>query len=338
MRGFPDRTDVGLASTSRLFVTLFIILMSPTVFGGSTRAQQPDCTDRIISVSFLNDKLLPLPEIMPTDLRAAVRGKPVTVLSIAPDQRPHRIVLLLDSSGSMRSRWPTTTSLAEALFSEDAGDTQFALMTFGRAVTNTIKFSDGNAAVKHELDVVAQSSYRQTEVQGMSAIRDAIGSALQLFDHPTSADAIYLVTDGSDNLSKHGPEYTERILASSSVRLFVTIVSSWDNSGPAPENTPIEGFDSIAADSGGRLLGQIQWNDGKPRLTSDSNAEVDLPLDKAFSRLFETISHDYAVEIQLAAPIKKPERFKMEFSRAARKRWKHSRIIYPELVAGCPTN
>jgi len=238
----------------------------------------------------------------------------------------------------MRLHWPTAISLAEALFSDSAGNTRFALMTFGRAVTHTIKFSAGNAAVQNELDVMAQRDYRQTEVQGMSAIRDAIGSALQLFDHPTSADAIYLITDGGDNLSKHGPEYTERILASSSVRLFVTIVSSWDNSGPTPENTPIEGFDSIAADSGGRLLGQIQWNDGKPRLTSDSNGEVDLPLDKAFFRLFETISHDYAVEIQLAAPIKKPERFKMEFSRAARKRWKHSQIIYPELITGCPAN
>ena len=49
---------------------------------------------RKVPVSFRDAQNLPLQNISVTDLEAKLHGKPVKILSLAPDPRPHRIVLL----------------------------------------------------------------------------------------------------------------------------------------------------------------------------------------------------------------------------------------------------
>lgn len=198
----------------------------------------------------------------------------------------------------------------------------------------TVRFSDGNTAVRNRLQAMATPDYAKS-VYGGSAIRDAIENAARLFDQPTSADAIYLVTDGYDNLSKSDPGKLGHLLASSSVRLFVTIVSSWDNAGPRPEVSAFDGLSTLAEDSGGYMLGQISWVGGKPKLDVRSDAATNVSLSDSFSRYFRAITEDQALQIKLSAPINKPERLKLKLSDSARKRWKGAQVIYPNFLAGC---
>lgn len=60
---------------------------------------------------------LPLQNVSISDLKAKLHGKPVKIVSLKPDPRPHRLVLVIDTSGSMgsleeRPLWNLELSLA----------------------------------------------------------------------------------------------------------------------------------------------------------------------------------------------------------------------------------
>src|SRR5690242_5294764 len=66
-------------------------------------SDEPSCTILKLPVTFRDGQNLPIHNISVADLEAKVHGKTVKFLSLAPDQRAHRLVLILDTSGSMGS-------------------------------------------------------------------------------------------------------------------------------------------------------------------------------------------------------------------------------------------
>src|SRR5947207_11381534 len=152
----------------------------------------------------------PIQNISITDLEGKVRGKPIKILSFAPDPRPHRLVLLLDTSGSMGStagespQFALGLALARHFFDVNHQWSHIALLTFNKNVTETLDFTRGNSVVGDKLQqITSDHNYLKANVKGTTALRDAILEGLQLLDHPSSADALYLLTDGGDNASKH---------------------------------------------------------------------------------------------------------------------------------------
>ena len=85
-------------------------------------SQELPCTTRRLPVFFRDAQNLPLANVSISDLEAKVHGKPAKIVSLAPDPRPHRLVLILDSSGSMGSTesgpalWNLELSLARHFF------------------------------------------------------------------------------------------------------------------------------------------------------------------------------------------------------------------------------
>jgi hypothetical protein len=53
--------------------------------------------------------------LTPADFQAKVHGRSIKILSIALDDRPHRVVILLDASGSIASEWERVITPASAL-------------------------------------------------------------------------------------------------------------------------------------------------------------------------------------------------------------------------------
>src|SRR2546421_12953871 len=86
---------------------------------GAAGAQEAPCERRSIPVALRDNQNLPFQDISAAELEAKVRGKPVKILSFAPDPRPHRLVLLQDTSGSMGSTAGESPLLHRALRSEE---------------------------------------------------------------------------------------------------------------------------------------------------------------------------------------------------------------------------
>src|SRR5260370_28942747 len=72
-------------------------MLALVLFARGARTQEVNCQRRVLPIA-LRDKLnLPIQGISTADFEAKVHGKPIKILSLAPDPRPHRLLLILDT-------------------------------------------------------------------------------------------------------------------------------------------------------------------------------------------------------------------------------------------------
>lgn len=309
---------------------------------GVAGAQEVSCQHRTLPVALRDKQNLPIQNISTTDLEAKVHGKPVKILSLTPDPRPHRLVLILDTSGSMDSisgESPPVAlefALARHLFAANHQRSQIALLTFNNDVTDVIDFAGGNSAVGDKLQEIANDhNYLKGNVKGRTALRDAILQGLQLLDHPNSADALYVLSDGGDNASKRSAADVKQRLAVTSVRLFAVLLrqeSGYRNRAPEELSGPDE-LSDIARKSGGEILSAAAWHGKQIALSADPEAK--LKTQETLARLYETILRDSLLEIELPFPIAKNEPWELKLSDAARRQWKGAQITYPITLISC---
>src|SRR5262249_15251576 len=84
-------------------VGFFLLTLTLVLFFGShtVPSSDPPCTTRRLPVSFRDAQNVPLQNVSVDDLEAKIHGKPAKILSLTPDPRPHRLVLIMDASASM---------------------------------------------------------------------------------------------------------------------------------------------------------------------------------------------------------------------------------------------
>lgn len=326
--------------TSGIRISFFSLVVL-TVCIQRTDSQEQPCTIRKLTVSFRDAQNLPLQNISVSDLEAKVHGKPVKILSIAPDPRPHRLVLIMDASGSMGSSqgdtplWILELSLARHLFEMNRERFPIALLVFNEHGNDTTDFMKGNSAVGEKLYRIAEDrDYIKSHVNGRTALRDAILQGIQLLNHPTSADAVYVLTDGRDNLSRENPSDFSRRLAVSSVRVFaVLLYQRLSNRNRTPEEYGPTELKEITRKSGGEILTAAEWHGKSVALTA--NAEAKVKSEETLHRLYQAILQDSLLEVELPAPLAKNEHLELKLSNAARQRWKNAQITYPDTLLSC---
>jgi hypothetical protein len=171
-------------------------------------------------------------------------------------------------------------------------------------------------------------------VKGKTALFDAIVRGLQLLDHPTSADALYVLTDAGDNASTHTASYTSQRLVASSVRLFAVLFDNQDarlRSRTIQEADGPQDLFEIAQKSGGEILATLEWQGAQVGVIGSSGAKTP----EAFARLYQTIIQDSLLEVELPFPPKKNERWELKLPSAAREKWKGAKITYPTTLRSC---
>jgi hypothetical protein len=325
-----------------MYARLEILSIFLLVIPFTATAQKQDCVHRTMPVALRDNENLPLQNISVTDLLGKIHGKPVKFLSLAPDQRAHRLVIILDASGSMGnfdgepSNWTTELKLAHHFFETNRGRSEIAMVIFNTQVIDVTEFSEGNGGVGEKLQLIgSDESYIKKNVRGRTALYDAILQGLRMLSHPTSADALYVLTDGGDNASKHrGSEVTER-LAVTSVRLFAVII---ERGARGYQRIPEQAFglpeiSDLALKSGGEILSAAEAHGAAIALTADREAKF--RTEETLSRLYQVIVHDQLVEIELPFPIKKNENWELKLSEDARHRLKNIQITYPVVLTGC---
>jgi Mg-chelatase subunit ChlD len=308
----------------------------------SLPAQQQACQRRILPIAFRDSQNLPIQNISPADLDAKVHGKPVKILSLLADMRPHRLVLILDASGSMGAaergapRWKLAVTLARHFFAVNRQESPIALIIFNDQVTDAIDFTSGNSAVADKLQQIGlDSQYMKANVKGKTALRDAILQGLRLLDHPTSADAVYVLSDGGDNTSTHSVPDVNQRLAATSVRLFAVFLEEGrlSRSRPPEEESGPGELAEIARKSGGEILSVASKQGDQVALTADPDGKF--KTEETLSRLYQTIVRDTLVEIELPLPIAKTVTWELRLSDSARRQWKGAQLTYPTNLLGC---
>jgi len=320
------------------FSALSVLLL---LCGSTLTAQEAPCQKRVLPVSFRDAENLPMQNVSVGDLEARVHGKPVKIISLASDTRPHRLVLILDTSGSMGSfdgesaLWNLELSLGRHFYAMNSQKSQIALLLFNNQVTDTVSFDRGNPAVGDKLqEASTDRNFVKNYVKGKTALRDAILQGIKLISSPSSADAVLALTDGGDNASHESMKDLEERLAVTSVRLFAILLyrEGYRNRTPEEVSGPDE-LSEVARKSGGEILTAAEWRGDHVALSANAGGKV--KSEETLNRLYQAILQDNLLEIELPFASRKNVHWELKLSHAAHRKWRNAQIIYPDTLISC---
>jgi Mg-chelatase subunit ChlD len=324
----------------QLVATLILLWGLP----GAVSAQETGCLNQTLPISVRDGDAKPIRGLAPSDFDAKIHGGHATVLSVEPDMRPHRLVILLDTSASMAGdmlsrRWQMVINLANDAAQASGSGTQVALLLFAGQTNELYDFSKGNAPVINRLkEIASDSKFAKKQVRGHTASYDAIVKGYQLLDHPTSADVLYIITDGFDNESHTHPSEIESLLIKSMVRLFAAVLQDASTKTfhfqLAPGVRGPEDLAKLVKASGGTVLGLLETSAIDNRWMiggADENASMHEVLDS----FYRTMIENDLITIQIPSSLHGRERLQIKLPEASRKKWKDAEIFYPSEVGPC---
>jgi len=328
---------------TRLFVMSFALSM---MLVRVSLAGDDSCLHRTVSVTVADRNWAAIPELKTDDFRGEFRGKPVKILSIVADGRPHHIVILLDSSGSLgappigmsgESNWPLARQIASHLAETKPREATFALLIFNDRVTEQIDFTQSPGAVAERLrQIGADPNYQKTAVKGRTALWDTVLAGQGLFHDPTFADVLYLITDGGEDASRASSTDVRRRLVASSSRVFVSLIlSPLGNRNRTPEEiNGLEEMSKIAHATGGAIFGPVTQSASGPVLLANASNES-LTISSGLRNFYQTILGGYRMEIELPSDLDKWREWKLELSMEKQRQFKESQLGYTRDLAPC---
>jgi Ca-activated chloride channel homolog len=183
-----------------------------------------------------------------SDFKVYEDGKEVpasAIASFAFQDAPYAAVVLLDSSGSMETRFSLARSAAirflDGLREEDVA----SVYRFDSKVERVQEFSGGR-----DLAPIAYAIH----AKGMTTLNDAIVEAAKaLSDRPEARRAIVVLSDGMDTYSKASSEKAVESALAAGASIFAVDMSSLDTPGFANRQSAasLKGF---AEKTGGRFV------------------------------------------------------------------------------------
>lgn len=295
----------------------------------SASSQESSCLRRVLPLTATDPQGTVIEGLRATDFEANYGGGQVNILSIRPDDRPHRIVILLDASGSMAPNWRGAVALASRFAESHLPNLKTALVVFRAKVEETVDFHQGQNAVAERLRQIQPMTPKQSSTAN-TALYDALLFGLQLLETPTSADSLYLISDGGENASHAQVEEVTHRLTSSGVRLYVSFVVS--NLHFRNRTREEVAGPEIISDLVRKTGGVINVPFG-PDVPTKPEA-IDLVVQKAGGP-YREMFQNYRMELELPAPLKRPKGWKLNPSGAIAARLKKAAISYPTELASC---
>jgi len=309
-------------------VVLLDLVISPLA------AEDARCTTRTILATVIDRQRNVVGGLTPAHFRGKFRGKPVQILSVTPDKRHRRIVIVVDASRSMggeRGMWTLVTDLAADTFRLAPPNCSFALLVFSDTIKEWVGFNQSTTILAKKLATLQMEPNRAV---GKTALYDALTAALVELSPPHQGDTMYVITDGGDNASKTGRSELETALVTSGVRLFAFMpLTHFDllRSRALQEATGPSAMLDLAQVTGGNVFSHTSpttW-------FIPSEKERRQQMRFALGRLYNQMGRQDRLEIRLAAPVDKPRGWKLEIVDENGKPNRELEVLYPRKLMPC---
>ena len=308
-----------------------VVLGLGALWGPHAAGQTDPCTRRTLPLTVVDATGRPIANLTASDLQGKFRGQSVKILSVAPDNRPHRIVILLDASGSMATKWREVVAPAYHLTEIRLPNTKLGLLIFGEKINEQIDFSAGQNAVAERLSQIrSDPTYSGKFVQGKTALFDALLAGVRLLSAPTSADVIYLVSDGGENGSRAGFDEVVRQLTLSGVRLFVSGLFGelgYRSRTPEELNGPTNLAEMVKR-TGGEMM--VPFANGFPTKPKEAGQ-----LTEAMNLFYLKMIQNHLLEVELPTIVDKQRGWELKLTSEKKQQWKNARILYPSDLIPC---
>jgi von Willebrand factor type A domain len=313
-----------------------VLVVMLCLFPENSLAQDDTCSKFLIPLTVRDTRGEVIHDFSAHDLEIKVNGNIQQAESIRRDNRPRRIVILLDASGSMRgfgaeSPWRQAVSSAQMVTNLSEGRAQVALLIFNEMVGEEIGFARDNTAIIKRVNALQKDQeFRDHSVQGTTHLFDTVSHALQLLKHPSSADTIYIASDAGENKSHLMHEDIQRELGESGVRVFLTLLINPPNyRGRSPEEiSGPQDTSTLVERTGGERM-SLTRNEISLGFQTKPNRT---PLERMY---YQGLFDNDLLQIQLAPPQSKKRDLKIALSPAGRDHLKGAQLFYPRQLYTC---
>jgi hypothetical protein len=318
------------------------------------RAQQESCREQTVPVSVYDSKGLWVPDLAPADFEGSYLGKSIRVSSVSPEQGPHRVMLVLDTSGSMgdsinnntnfpiacyvcsveppnvppgaAQNWSFPILIARDLLTQIPPDTEIGIEFFSGSIRNTLLPTTDHKKLMDELATLRS----RKDLQGPTALWDAIHESVNLFgsSHVGVGDAVYVITDGRDNASRWRPQDVSGTLRGAGIRLFAFELHSETRVAMMRERPQAKTLQQIVQDTGGLRMvyaeddGALVDRSGKP---TQRGRELD--------NLYRQILHFHLLTIDLPGAVNDRQDWTLALTGTAKT--KSRVLVYPHALTSC---
>jgi hypothetical protein len=302
-------------------------------------AQQDACKQRTIPVSLGSTDGSPIPALDSSNFEGSYKNKPVRVISAVMNQEPPRVVLLLDTSSSMRDpdsgpNWDHMMDVGEVIALNMPSNSGVGLGFFGRTLIPALPPTTDRKMLKYHLQALRSDRkvYRER-----TALWEAIVGSVKMFDHPHVGDAIYVITDGDDNASKITVNQVSQTLFESGVRLFTGLCNLRSIIKVSDRQTDVL---RITKDAGGAAVvlsfedySAAGFVDHVPTLVDKSGKPTRLGLD--LSSQYRQMIDFYRVNIELPEAVEKPGELKLGLVGIDKPQRNKLVLTYPRMLVPC---
>ena len=311
------------------------------------RAQQAAlCLERIIPVSVASSDGSAAPELTISSLEGTYDKRPLTVKAVNIAEKPPRVILLIDASGSMHWRANAIGDAAKRILESLPLQSAVGLVFFqSKIIPVALPTSDRQSLL---LQVEALRNNRQS-FKGRTALRTAALAGLKMLGTPAPGDSLYLISDGGDNQSKTHEDEMEQKLEKSGVRLFALVLGGGNMARRASEE--VAGQDLMKAATRNTGGTAVEAGITPPRIdvsgasvTQPSDMRVDFvnkdgtptELGQALQGQIRQIVNFYRVNVDLPQIVDKPKQLKLEVKGFSKSQERGLTLSYPNLVFPCP--
>jgi hypothetical protein len=286
----------------------FCLVLGLLAWGCSVYAQQQDCNKQIVTVAAHDKHDEFVSGLQKGDFQAKVRGKGADILSVAAGAA-QRVVLVLDVSGSMASKWGGLQRLSSKVINASPENTQFALIIFAGQVLETVEFGHSREEVLSAINQFAAIPRTTKRV-----VRDSLLNAYDLLQPAQAGDSILVATNERDNDSKVSEKTLGNKFNSEGIRFFVMRVID-----------PLEDT-------------KFLHNELELLSTATAGAEISIEspnqTDMA-ARMADEIAQYYLLQIALPEPLVKDGSLQLEVINSARQKRKGVELRFPEKLPAC---
>jgi hypothetical protein len=276
----------------------------------------------------------PNPEIVTrttlANFTATLDGHLIKLTGLHADAAPHRFVVLLDQSGSMKERlWPGELTLAKHFAAALSPTARAGLIAFDEVIQSKVPLASGVDLEKKLQEI------ERTQPKGRTSILTALGEALDLLEPFQPGDLVYLISDGGENSprSANWNKLRDR-LQRNGVRLFAMILV--DDHFEAPHNGVTleeqQGWStlrSLILDSGGvySLISYSRSHEWNEKVVSD-----------AAYAFYRVMMYDYLLEIEVPKSSKDAMRLNLKFENPQNRKERYRVLSTSRIFNRCLTH
>lgn len=280
------------------------------------------CLTPHIVVNVVDKQGKPVPGLAPESFHVRAGDETVMVKSAQTGAGTHRVVLLVDISGSINKSeqtWEMARIAAGNLLVAAPSTIRVALVLFSDRVIDTIGFD------RPPTDIVERLAKLENG-KGRTAILDSIDYSLKLLQPAGLGDAIYIISDGGENASKAHRSDVESKLLAQGIRLFAFVLQ---------RNTY---FATPEEANGPTMLSDLTQVTGGVVVDEDSAAALDArpKLNAVLHRGYNQMAHFYDLQLSMPDRWTKKERLRLEVVDQDAKKRKDVTVSYPQYLLPCP--